>query len=287
MLSSVPVPDPPSPVNEIVITAEAPLGSGGWGELVANRHLLANLIRREARLPYLNMSFGVVWALVRALTFSFVFFFIRRAASADMKTDVAYPLYVYSGVTLWWYFVDAATGATSSIFKDAGLITKVYYPRAISPAAPVVARLTEFGIQAMMLPVGMLLFGHGPDWRLLLLPLVVVHVMVLALAVGLFVAALAVRRQDYMAIQRYVLYIGMFLSPVIYAPDLWGTTGTVLYYLFNPMAAPLQMFRACLFGGVHAPWAGWGLSAAVTLAFLTLSYRQFRRQEAGLGDAVL
>jgi lipopolysaccharide transport system permease protein len=274
-------------LQEIVITAQSPLGAGGWREIVQHRHLLANLIRREAKLPYLNLSFGVVWALIRALTFAFVFFFIRNSANADMRTGIEYPLYVYTGVTLWWYFVDATTAATASIFKDAGLITKVYYPRAISPAAPVVARLTELALQATMYPVGMLVFGHYPDWRLVLLPLVVLQVMILALGAGMLVAALAVRSQDYMAIQRYLLYIGMFLSPVIFAPALLSPVAQSVYYVVNPMAAPLQMFRASLFRGADAPWVAWACSVMITLVLFRVSYRLFRRQEAELADAVL
>src|SRR5688572_24079632 len=185
---------------EIVITPPKGLSALSLREIYDARYLLWNLVRREARTPYLDLSFGVFWTLVRPLLFVFVFLFIRRASNADMKTGVEYVLYVYTGVTMWWYFVDATTAATNSIFKDASLITKIYYPRMISPIAPVIARLKELSTQALLYPVGMIAFGHYPDWHLVVLPVVVFQFMVMALACGFFTAALAARSQDFLSI---------------------------------------------------------------------------------------
>src|ERR1051326_4741177 len=170
--------------QEIVITPPRSFGALSVRELYESRYLLWNLVRRNAAVPYLDLSFGVFWTLLRPLIFVFVFAFIKRASNADMRTGVEYILYVYTGLTMWWYFVEASRNATNSVFKDASLITKIYYPRLISPIAPVIARLTDFAIQATLIPVGMIAYGHYPDWRIVLLPLVVLHVMALALAVG-------------------------------------------------------------------------------------------------------
>lgn len=272
---------------EVVIAPPSGLGALNLRELYESRYLLWNLVRRNARTPYLDLSFGVFWTLVRPVLFVFVFFVIRNASNADMKTGgVEYVLYVYTGVTLWWYFVDATTGATSSIFADSALITKIYYPRIVSPVAPVMARLTELGMQATLYPVGMIAFGHYPDWHILLLPVVVLQVMTMALAAGLFTAALSVRSQDFMSVQRYAMYIGMFLSPVIYSPALLTARYQDLYYWFNPLAAPLEMFRAALFSGVTPPWSAWAVSVAVTIVALLGGVLAFRRMDAHLADAV-
>jgi lipopolysaccharide transport system permease protein len=271
---------------EIVITPPTGLGALSLREIYDARYLLWNLVRREARTPYLDLSFGVFWTLVRPLLFVFVFLFIRRASNADMKTGVEYTLYVYTGVTMWWYFVDATTAATNSIFKDASLITKIYYPRMISPIAPVIARLKELSTQALLYPVGMIAFAHYPDWHIVLLPLVVLQFILMALALGFFTAALAARSQDFLSVQRYVLYIGMFLSPVIYSPELLTERFQGLYYALNPLAAPLEMLRVALFSGVPAPWTGWGISAGFTLAALAGGIVAFRRMEAQLADTV-
>jgi lipopolysaccharide transport system permease protein len=273
--------------QEIVITPPRSFGALSVRELYESRYLLWNLVRRNAAVPYLDLSFGVFWTLLRPLIFVFVFAFIKRASNADMRTGVEYILYVYTGLTMWWYFVEASRNATNSVFKDASLITKIYYPRLISPIAPVIARLTDFAIQATLIPVGMIAYGHYPDWRIVLLPLVVLHVMALALAVGFLTAALAARSQDFVSVQRYILYIGMFLSPVIYSPDLLSRRYQGFYYVVNPAAAPLEMFRATLFSGVAAPWWPWVVSCAVTSALLGIGIAAFRRMEAHLADHVL
>jgi lipopolysaccharide transport system permease protein len=274
------------PIPETTLRPSSGFSAFNLREIWAARYLFWNLICRDVKVPYASVSFGLLWTLARPLLFMTVLILIKRASDARMHEGVSYVLYVYSGLILWAYFEKAASAASKSVHMDAGLITKVYYPRLITPAVPVVAGMVDLGLQMALLPLGMLFFRHGPDWHLLLLPLVLLHVMVLALGVGLFVSSLSAANQDFQALLKHVLYIGFFASPVMYSVSMIPAEHRVLYHLLNPMAAPLEVFRAVLFSGQPVPWGVWAVGAGTALATLLAGALVFQKKHDLLADAV-
>ncbi len=62
-----------------------------------------------------------------------------------MPSDgVPYPVYTYAAMVLWTFFVNAVNNGGNSLVGNANLITKVYFPRIIMPAAVVAAGLVDF-----------------------------------------------------------------------------------------------------------------------------------------------
>lgn len=274
-------------VDVIVIKPPGGYARINLREIWCARYMLWNLIKRNAKIPYVDLKFGIFWTLVRPLLFVLVIVFIKRASQANMQEGVAYTLYLYSGLIIWWYFSDAVIAATQSIYSDAGILTKVYYPRIISPVAPVAAGLLDLLIQMTLLPLGMLIFGHYPDWRILLLPVVLLHMIVLSLGMGLIFASLTIEYRDFTKILSYVLYVGMFLSPVLYSPRVIPENYQGLYYIVNPVAAPIEMFRAALFADAPAPWNEWLISGAVAVTVLGLGMHFFKQLEVYVADRAL
>jgi lipopolysaccharide transport system permease protein len=272
--------------REVVIRPPNGYVSLDLREIYEARFLLWNLIRRNAKVPNVDLSFGFLWTVLRPVIFVMVFFFIKHASNANLQSGLPYTLYVYSGLILWWYFVDSVMDGSKAIFKDSALINRVYYPRIITPAVPVVAGTMDLFVQMSLIPVGMLFFKVYPDWHVFLAPLVLAHVMVLALGMTLIVAALSTLSRDYAAILKYFLYVGLFLSPVIFSPDILAHRFRGLLYLINPMAAPLVNFRAALFGGPWL-WSEWITSIAFSFVLLGVGVYMFRRRESYLADNVL
>jgi lipopolysaccharide transport system permease protein len=78
--------------------------------------------------------------------------------------------------------------------------------------------------------------------------------------------------------------LGLYVSPVGFSssiiPDQWR-----LVYSLNPMVGVIDGFRWCLLGGesqLYLP--GLGLSFGVTIFFLWLGTRQFRKMEKSFAD---
>ncbi|MCC6179033.1 MAG: ABC transporter permease [Chloroflexi bacterium] len=254
-------------------------------ELVQYRHLLWELVARNIRVNFEALNFAFLWPSARPLLYVFVFTTFRHLSSAKIGVELPYVLYVYSGLILWYYFIEAARGAAAALRADAPLLTKVYYPRVLSCAAPVIAGLASLGATFLPLVVMMAWTETWPGWRLIFLPLVIVQVMALALGFGLIFAALSLRYRDWDRVMQLCLYPGLWLSPVIYGPAMipeWIRPA----YLANPIAGSLLAFRLALFDNFETLLWPCLLSAVVALGVLLLGLRMFSRAEHLLVDRV-
>ena len=62
----------------------------------------------------------------------------------------------------WQLFSSAFTGAANSVVGNAGVISKVYFPRLIVPLAAVAAAVVDFLISLLLLAVLMAWYGVPP-----------------------------------------------------------------------------------------------------------------------------
>ena len=253
-------------------------------ELWAYRELLYFLTWRDLKVRYKQAALGVAWVVMQPLASAVIFtVFLGRLARVP-SGDLPYPLFVYSGLLLWTFFAGAVSQSGNSLVGSAHLITKVYFPRLLIPAAAVGARLVDFAI-AFVLLFAMLAYYRVPlGWSALALPVPVALSALLALAVGAWASALNVKYRDVGVALPVLVQLWMFASPVVYPSALVPAEWRRLYAL-NPLVGIVEGFRSALFG-LPFDYASLGISAAVTLASLVGAAVVFRRMEKGFADVV-
>ena len=79
------------------------------------------------------------------------------------------------------------------------------------------------------------------------------------------------------------LTIGLWIAPVIYAPEMIPDGIREIYHL-NPMSGALLGFRAVLFSGIPFPTWEWAYALASSCVVFALGLRVFRRTELRLVD---
>lgn len=248
------------------------------------RWMFLSLIRTSALLPYSETRFGYFWTLLRPFIFLAVMVFIKQQSASRMGEDLPYPLFLYADLVLWWYVVDAVRASARSPFVYKGLITKIYYPRVITPAIPVLARLFDLAIQGGGVLFMMFLFWHFPGENFWLLPVALFNVLLLALGLGYLFAVAVVVFRDTERILDYLLYIGLFISPVLYAPALIPEEYRSLYAWLNPTVGPLSAFRAALFADAQMDFQPLVSSLVVSSILLVVGVAIFQRTQAGFAE---
>ena len=254
-----------------------------FGELYEYRHMLWSMIKKSVRIQFSELYLNIIWSFARPLLMLAVFIFIKNYSGADMHVVISFPLYLYSGLIFWFYFIESTNATAKSVEKDAGLMKKIYFPRLISPIVPIVANLYSFAMSAIPLIIMMIWQSCYPGWNLMLLPLIVLQSMILILGVGTMFASFAILSKDAEKFLKLILYVGLFLSPVIYSPDKIAAKGQFIYFL-NPMAATLLAFRSCLFSDFPFPLWKWLYSVVFSLVFLLVGVRMYRRAEIYFAD---
>lgn len=274
-----------SSIKPIIIRPVTRLSWEEFREFFRFRHLLWNMILKSIRMDFGDMTLGFLWAVARPVAMVAIFTFIRNKSGANLYVEIAYPLYLYSGLIYWFHFRDATMATAKSIMKDAVLMKRVYFPRIITPIVPGLAQLYNLGLAMIPLAAMMVWFGVYPGWRMLLLPFVLLQTTLLIIGVGLIFACLILARTDFEKLLNICLYLGLFVSPVIFAPEMIPKAGRWLYFA-NPMAGNLLAFRSCLFDGFPFPvWQFLYSCGAAALCFIG-GLRVYRKAEIFIADRI-
>lgn len=269
--------------DEIIIRAPNRSSLINLRELINYRGLLWSMSKRQIKAEFGELHLGVLWVLARPVLMTVIFVFFRNASNANTGVSIAYTAYLYSGLILWFFFTESVSRASASISSDAALMQKIYFPRLLSPLSGVVAQLSGLGITAVPIVAIMYYYRLVPDWNLLLLPIVLLQTLLLAFGSGCIFAALATLSRDWERLLSLLLYIGLFVSPVIFAPSMLPKAAQSVQML-NPMSGALIGFRASLFSEFALPLNEWLYSVLISVLFAGVGVFAFQRAERTFMD---
>lgn len=276
-------PDSPAP-PEIVLRAAPPTLKEDARDLWAYRDLLYFLIWRDLKVRYRQTLLGLFWVLVQPLGTMIVFALLLGRVAALGSGGVPYPIYVYAGLWPWTVLGAAILGSAGSILSNAHLVTKVYFPRAIVPAAAVLGRAVDLLVGLPLALFLCWLYEVEITWRLLTLPVWTAQLLALALGAGLLLSSLAVRYRDLLHALPFALQLGLLAAPILYPFD--AVEGRARYILIaNPVTGLVQGFRWALTAS-PLPRPVFLLSAIATLILLGLGIWSFRRASRRFADLV-
>lgn len=270
-------------MKEVVIKPASQGRGFSLKELYRYRTMIAGMIKKNIRMQFDERVLGYFWVFARPLTMVFIFTVIRKYSSADMKVPISYSLYFYSGIILWFYFREAIMTVAKSTTRDAGLIKKVYFPRIVSPIVSVGSSFYNLLISMIPLVIMMVWQGAVPGLNILLLPVILLQSMVLSMGMGMVFASLSLVRKDYDNFLMLCLYVGLFVSPVIYSPSMIPENIRFIYNL-NPVSGSLLAFRSCMFSNYPFPVYEFLYSVLFTLLVLGAGLRMHRRVDTFLAD---
>lgn len=248
------------------------------------RELFYFLALRDVKVRYKQTFFGVAWVLLQPIATTLIFSVLFIRFGQTKTSGVAYPLFAFSGFVLWTFVNGAVTNASNSLINHTGLITKVYFPRLIVPAAAVSANLLDLAIGLVTLAAAVVFYQVAPTWKLLLVPLFILQVFVLSLGVGTLLSALNVRFRDVKQLMPFALQLWLFASPVFYSLELLPENLAWLWQL-NPVAGLLENFRAALFGQ-EFDFSGIVVSLVMTIAVSAFSLYVFQAMENDFADVI-
>jgi lipopolysaccharide transport system permease protein len=270
--------------HRIVVDAETKIFELGFAELWRYRELLYFLTWRDVKLRYKQTLLGAAWAIIQPL-FAMLLFTLIFARLARIPSDnVPYPLFAYAGLLPWTFFANAISNSANSLVGSAGLVTKIYFPRLIIPAAPVMAGLVDLAIAFVLLIPLLIYYRIAISWQIVLLPAFIAWATLLAFGVGILMATLNVRYRDIRYALPFMVQLWLFASPVIYPLSLVPTKWKWVSML-NPMTGIIEGVRASLFGSPF-DWAAIGVSLIVSLLITGISVFYFRRAEDSFADII-
>ena len=258
-----------------------------WRDVWRYRELFFILAWRDLAVRYKQTVIGVAWALIRPLMTMVVFTVVfGKLAKLSAPSDVPYALLVFAATLPWQLFSTGLTEASNSLVGNANLVSKIYFPRLIVPAASFITSFADFLIAFVILLGLMVWYQFWPDWRILTLPLFILLVFGATIGMGLWLCALNVKYRDFRYVVPFVVQVGLFISPVGFSstivPEQWR-----LIYSLNPLVGVIEGFRwALLRGSTPLDVPALLLSVLTVALVLASGLWYFRRTEKSFVDVI-
>jgi lipopolysaccharide transport system permease protein len=266
----------------------------GWAALNLRdvwqfRDLLMALAGRDVKLRYKQTALGIIWVVLQPLMAAGVFSFVFGRVAQLPSEHVPYFLFSYAGLLGWNLFNSTLTKTSGCLIGNSQLISKIFFPRLVLPFSVVPSVLIDFAVALVMMIVLFFLYHVHPTFGLLLLPAWIAILLLLSLGAGLITAALTVSYRDVQYILPVFTQILMYASPIAYGLSYALTRIPKSYqrlYLMNPLAAPLEAFRASLLGTAWPPALSLVYSGAASIVMLLIGAYGFKKMERRFADVI-
>lgn len=237
---------------------------------------------------YKGSLLGLAWAFVNPLiivaTYSAVFHYIWRIVEVK-----PYGLFLFTGLTVWTFFLGGIQVASSSMVGNANLVKKVRFPREIIPLAHVFASGATAGAMFLIALPLCLVMANGATWNLVALLPFILFLVAFTCGLGLALAGLNVYFRD---VEHIVGAIGMpwfFATPIFYTFEtLPGArvSGTFLKTLYfgNPITPFVSSIRQIMFYGSMPGLTSWIYCAALGGLALWGGHAIFRKMSVEMAS---
>jgi lipopolysaccharide transport system permease protein len=256
-----------------------------WKDLWRYRELFYFLAWRDILVRYKQTVIGIAWAVIRPLLTMLVLTFVFGRLAGMDSGGIPYPLVVFCGMLPWNFFATAFSESGNSLVSNAGMISKVYFPRLVVPVSSVITSFVDFLISAALMGIMMIYYKFMPGVNALFLPLFVILAFATAFGSGLWISALMVRYRDFRYIVPFVVQFGLYLSPVAFkssvVPEEWR-----LLYSLNPMVGVIDGFRWSILGEQNIYWPGLAISVVGVFLLIVSGIWYFRKTEKTFADVI-
>jgi len=257
-----------------------------WMDIWRYRELFYILAWRDIAVRYKQTVIGIAWAVLRPLLTMMIFVVVFGKIAKLPSEGVPYPIFVFAAMLPWTFFATAFSDASNSLIGNSNLISKVYFPRLIIPAASVIVAGVDFLISFVILLALMVWYHYIPGWQIITLPFFLLLAFFAALGAGLYVAALNVKYRDFRFVIPFIVQLGLYISPVGFSTTIVPEGYRILYYL-NPMVGVIDGFRWAISGGQTAfNMTELAISIAMILLLCILGVYHFRKTEKIFADVI-
>jgi lipopolysaccharide transport system permease protein len=287
---------PPTLPVEVISTA----GKRLWGYLDPirtirglwrHRGLIWQLAWRELRQRYQGSLLGLAWAFLMPLfhlaVYTFVFNVVlhNKWNQAGDESRLVFALALFCGLILFNIFGEAVGAAPMIVLQGTNYVKKTIFPLEVLPVVNLVQVLIRAAASLAILVAAILLLTGMGRWTIVLVVLPAAPLVLMALGVSWFLAALGVFLRDISHAVTILVQMLFFLTPIVYPLSAVPESFRRVLAL-NPLAPLVEMARGAAMWGRVPDWRWLGLSLVVSVLVFQAGYAFFMKSKRAFADVI-
>lgn len=278
---------------DIVIKPRSSNFSLNYKEVWKYRDLIKRYIHRDIVTAYKQTVLGPIWYLIQPLFMTAMYMFVFGGI-ANISTDgLPQMLFYLSGILCWNYFGDCLGKAQSTFTANAGVFSKVYFPRLVVPISGIISGMIRLGIQlTLFLSIYFYYYFDGadihPNMYIFLFPGLIIMTALMGLGFGIIISSMTTKYRDLSIIFGFVTYLWMYATPIMYPLSAIPPSYDKYKWIveLNPMTSIVETTRFAFMGAGTFSWVSLAYSLTVTIIVVIIGTWMFNKIERSFIDVV-
>ncbi|PXV64119.1 lipopolysaccharide transport system permease protein [Dysgonomonas alginatilytica] len=257
------------------------------------KDLLYLYVKRDFISAYKQTILGPLWFFIQPI-FSTLIYTLVFGGIAQISTDGLPPMLFYmSGILCWNFFSDCLGRSSGTFSGNAGVFSKVYFPRLVVPIAGLASAVLKMFIQMLLffsIYAYFLFTGSsiGVTVYILLFPLLVIMLAGIAFGVGILISSVTIKYRDLNILFSFAIGLIMYITPIIYPLSAIPAKYSAFKWVIqlNPLSSVVEAFRFGMLGTGELSWGGLLYSSIFTFIIVLLGIIVFNKVERRFIDIV-
>jgi lipopolysaccharide transport system permease protein len=209
------------------------------GSFATYFNIVRELAIADFRLKYHDSALGYLWSMLNPILMFGIYYFVFT--KIYRSTIEGYPLFLLSGIISYAFFQDCTFSAMNSLASKAGIMKKIYFPRAIIIFASSLTCVFSYLINMLLLFV-LVVIMRGFSPLVLLTPIPVLCLIFFSMGVAFFLATLYSYFRDMGQIWNVLVLVLFWVSPVVFNVEALPEPMSSIVY-FNPLTRIFVLIR--------------------------------------------
>lgn len=281
-----------SSVSQPSLRSESPFDPFAFARaLWRGRELLWQFTLRNVELRHKGSHLGLIWSVFNPLLmlglYVFVFGYIFKGSFAAVpnETKIDYALGIFLGLTIFQLFGEVLAVSPTLIVSNPNFVKKVVFPLELLPASSVGSAFIHMLISLGLVLIGVATVGPGLSERLIWLPAILLPLILLALGIAWFFAAIGVFLRDINQVIAFISMTLMYASALFYSVSvLHGVAWSILR--FNPLLLAIELSRDVVMWDRPVNLSHFAYLCGVSILTCIGGYGLFRKMSPAFADVL-
>ena len=225
-------------------------------ELLNCKDLILLWVRRDFVSKYKQTVLGPAWAIIQPFFTTVVYSIFFGNIAGLGASGVPNFIFYLSGNIVWALFSGSLNSNANTFVSNAGIFSKVYFPRLVMPISSAISQFINFAIQFVFM-LGFLFYymftgaGVEPNIYILMTPLVLIQLAALGMGCGVIISSMTTKYRDLQMVVGFGVSLCLLLPMICSAEAFWHPVDSFIIFICAILLLRQLIYLDMLFWGLE------------------------------------